>query len=222
MCEPSSPSPYPLEPAIADPWDALLLVGPTGSGKTPLGALLETRGWLGRPCAHFDFGATLRALVRREQPDELLSRQDLDFLASVLRQRALLEDQHFPLATRILRAFLRDRNADRTTVVVLNGFPRHLGQAKALQTLLRVRTVLFLHASPQTVLKRIQANIGGDRAGREDDDPRSIELKLALFAKRTAPLLDYYRQQHVPVLEKEVGVATTAEELWQRFHEARG
>ncbi len=184
--------------------------------------MLEARGWRGRPCVHFDFGAALRALVRQDRPDELLSRDDLDFLADVLRRRALLEDQHFPLAERILRAFLRDRDAGATAVVVLNGFPRHLGQAEALEGLVQMQAVVFLPARPETVVKRIQANTGGDRQDREDDDPGSVAAKLAVFAERTAPMLDYYRRRNVPVLQTEVDVMTTAEELWHWLHEAAG
>ncbi|MCX7427258.1 MAG: hypothetical protein NTW96_16720 [Planctomycetia bacterium] len=44
--------------------DAMLLLGPTGSGKTPLGDLLERRGLGGRRCVHFDFGAHLRRIVK--------------------------------------------------------------------------------------------------------------------------------------------------------------
>jgi hypothetical protein len=37
-------------------------------------------GSRGRPCLHFDFGANLRELVARNQPDEHISRTDLEFL----------------------------------------------------------------------------------------------------------------------------------------------
>lgn len=201
----------------------MLLLGPTGSGKTPLGAMLEARGWQGRPCVHFDFGATLRTRVAWDRPDDLLSRGDLEFLADVLRRGILLEDQHFLLAERILRGFLRDRGVERSAaVVVLNGFPRHLGQARALEGLLRVRAVVFLHASPQTVIQRIQSNAAGDRSGRDDDDLPSVQAKLALFHQRTAPLVDYYRCRGVPVFRIEVETSTTAEEMWQRLHGAEG
>lgn len=161
-------------------------------------------------------------MVRQGVPDELLSREDLAFLADVLRRRALLEDQHFALAERILRAFLRRRHADATAVVVFNGFPRHLGQAEALEGLFQMQAVVFLDAGPETVMKRIRANVGGDRIDREDDDPGSVAAKLGVFAERTAPMLDYYRRRNVPVLRREVDVATTAEELWHWLHEPGG
>src|SRR3990172_5397895 len=79
---------------------ALLLLGPTGSGKTPLGELIAKRGLWQRKCAHFDFGAHLRRLVERDQPDDLISRRDIDFLKQILRSGDLLEDEHFPIAER--------------------------------------------------------------------------------------------------------------------------
>lgn len=49
---------------------AMVLLGPTGSGKTPLGHVFAARGFLNRRCAHFDFGENLRdngaRLVRLE------------------------------------------------------------------------------------------------------------------------------------------------------------
>ena len=39
---------------------AILLLGPTGSGKSPLGDELEANGLNGRRCLHFDFGRRLR------------------------------------------------------------------------------------------------------------------------------------------------------------------
>ena len=38
----------------------ILLLGPTGSGKTPLGDRLQIRDLWGRRCHHFDFGVRLR------------------------------------------------------------------------------------------------------------------------------------------------------------------
>ena len=42
---------------------ALLLIGPTGSGKTPLGDLLDREGLWHRRCCHFDFGERMRRIV---------------------------------------------------------------------------------------------------------------------------------------------------------------
>ena len=81
---------------------AALLLGPTGAGKTPLGQMIESRGLWGDECLHFDFGANLRRVVDENRPDEVISRADIEFLRGVLASGALLEDEHFPIARRIL------------------------------------------------------------------------------------------------------------------------
>ena len=54
---------------------AVLLLGPTGAGKSPLGDWLEARGLWGRPCHHFDFGANLRAIVAAGPSDRFTRRK---------------------------------------------------------------------------------------------------------------------------------------------------
>jgi len=90
-----------------------------------MGDLLAQRGWRGQPCLHFDFGANLRELVGQDRPDEYVTRTDLEFLRGVLQSGALLEDEYFPLAARILKRFMA-RSRDHA-LLVLNGLPRHFG-----------------------------------------------------------------------------------------------
>jgi len=194
---------------------AILLVGPTGSGKTPLGDLIERRGLWQARCLHFDFGATLRKIVQRDRPDEWLGRKQIDFLKDVLQTGALLENERFLVAERLLRRFLAGRDADPPTVLVLNGLPRHAGQAHDVDAILDVQAVISLRCSAETVAERIRGNVGGDRTGRADDDPRSIAQKLALFDARTAPLLDHYRARHAQVRVLVVTATMTADEMWQ-------
>ena len=75
---------------------AMVLLGPTASGKTPLGELLEVRGLGGRRCAHFDFGECLRRVVRQGQSDVAVSAKDVQFLRGVLETGVLLEDKDEP------------------------------------------------------------------------------------------------------------------------------
>jgi adenylate kinase family enzyme len=194
--------------------EALLLVGPTGSGKTPLGDLLEQRGLWGRRLLHFDFGANLRRIVERDRPDAWLTRDALDFLAEVLRSGALLENESFSIARRVLESFLVARAAEAGVLVVLNGLPRHVGQAAAMAGWLDVRTVVELRCTPETVVARIQGNVGGDRAGRSDDELEQVRKKLDVYAQRTAPLVDYYRARGARIETLEVLAGTTAEEAW--------
>jgi adenylate kinase len=194
---------------------AVVLLGPTGSGKTPLGDLLEERGLWRAGCLHFDFGANLRRIASRNRPDEQITRADLEFLREVLDRGALLEDEHFPLAERILRSFLVERGAEEQALIILNGLPRHVGQADALDAMADVRAVVLLQCSSDVVLARIGANVGGDRTGREDDHAHAIRQKLEVFNRRTAPLVDHYRARGVPIETIEVTSAITAAEMWR-------
>jgi len=194
---------------------ALLLVGPTGSGKTPLGNLIAERGLWRRKCVHFDFGAILRSMVERNRPDRSICQADIDFLREVLRSGALLEDEHFPIAERILTSFLAAHGGDARTLIVLNGLPRHVGQAEALDSLLKVEAVVSLRCSAQTVLERIRANVGGDRAGRTDDDPVAIRRKLTLFAAQTARLLDHYRSLGTRIETIDVTPTMQPSDMWE-------
>ena len=184
--------------------EALLLLGPTGSGKTPLGQAWAEGGMGSRPCAHFDFGENLRNVAARSEADELFSFEDIAFLRRVLETGALLEDKDFPIAERILRSFITQSAQTANPLIVLNGLPRHVGQAKALEPLLNVHTVVQLSCTPQTVYKRIQANTGGDRTARVDDQLHDIERKLEIFADRTLPLVQYYQQRGARLVTIEV------------------
>jgi len=183
---------------------ATLLVGPTGSGKTPLGDVLEARGLHGRPCAHFDFGRELRRVADGQAPEGAFETDDVAFLRRVLDEGALLDDEHFPLARKVLAAFLS--RCGPATLVVLNGLPRHVGQARDVERLVAVEAVAYLTCSPEVAWERVRTNAGGDRAGRTDDDLESVRKKLALFERRTVPLLEHYRERGIPI----VAIDTTA------------
>lgn len=190
---------------------AILLIGPTGAGKTPLGDLLEAAGLWGKRCLHFDFGSELRAAAR--QPAGPLTPRERDLVQKLLGSGALLEDEHFPIARKLLVSFLSRRKADRDTLVVLNGLPRHAGQARDIEPIIDMRALVSLECTPQTVWERIRTNAGGDRAQRADDTLEAVKQRLAVFRRRTAPLLAYYRSRGVSVLQVNVGVTTTAEQM---------
>jgi len=207
---------------LPDKHRAVLLLGPTGSGKTPLGELIERRGLWGAKCSHFDFGANLRAAVHRDRVDEttcrdpgFLSRQDVEFLRQVLASGALLEDERFPIAQRILLSFIARRGADQNTWLVLNGLPRHAGQAQAIDEILSVEAVVHLDCSGRTIFERIRSNVGGDRAGRADDSLDAVRRKLVLFNRRTAPLAEHYNRREARIITVNVTSETTAEEMWK-------
>lgn len=183
--------------------DAILLIGPTGSGKTPLGDLLEERGLWDRRCVHFDFGRELRRVAEGEGAADLLP-DDVAFVRKVLEKGALLENEHFHIARSILDAFIEERNVGINDILAMNGLPRHVSQAAEVDRILYFRLVIHLVCTAEVVLTRISTDAGGDRAGRTDDHLASVRKKLATFEERTKPLIEHYENLGVTILEAEV------------------
>ena len=206
------------ESAIRIPPSAILLLGPTGSGKTPLGECIEREGLWGRRCFHFDFGANLRQIAVGAVPAADLTPNDRRIVDRVLKTGALLEEREFPIARRVLQTFLDARGVEAGDMILLNGLPRHAGQADKIEDLLRVGLVVFLSCTARAVYDRVRLNSGGDREGRLDDSPADIERKLRIFEERTLPLLDHYRRRGVAVQEVPVDVDTGAETIRQRLN----
>lgn len=191
--------------------DALVIIGPTGSGKTPLGKLIEKTGLHGRSCFHFDFGESLRRYSA--SPDGSLSLQELRIINESLFHGTLLEDRHFSIADKLLAGFINSNIRSPRDLVIMNGLPRHIGQAMALRKRIRVTALLLLKCTPETVLERIRQDTGGDRGSREDDELEKIIDRLKIFNQRTIPLIDHYREHGVPAIEVPVGSQSTAEEI---------
>ena len=190
---------------------SILLLGPTGSGKTPLGEAMERTGINGHRAAHFDFGARLRAAVNEPAGYPLLSITDIALLQKKLHDNALLEDDEFFIAERILLSFITAKNLAPDDFLILNGLPRHTGQAQALDRLVSTERVIYLDCSPEVVRQRIQTNAGGDRTMRSDDSVDEVERKLRIFRKRTLLLLDYYRRRKIPIRKLRIEPDTSPE-----------
>jgi adenylate kinase len=186
---------------------AILVLGPTASGKTPLGQHLERFGLWGRRCRHFDFGAQLRAAAAGDAVARLLSAEELAVIEQSLRTGTLLEDQQFPIAARILSGFLQ--RIDRDDRIILNGLPRHAGQARDVAALVEVAAVISLECPPQIVCERIRCNAGGDRSGRCDDDLDAVTRKLEIYKQRTEPLIEHYHCASRPIYHLAVSMDTT-------------
>jgi adenylate kinase len=208
-----------MQPKEETRHSAVLLVGPTGSGKTPLGQLLERRGLWGLPCLHFDFGHEMRKSVQADS--QLLTGAELELVTRMLQTGALLEDEHFPIALKIFQGFIASHNAYKGTLIILNGLPRHVGQAERMNDVVRMIAVISLECTPQTAMRRIRTDAGGDRGGRVDDSLEEIKHKLELFSERTTPLLDYYRARHVGIISVEVGPTSSAGDILEKIEHQR-
>ena len=187
--------------------EAILLLGPTGAGKTPLGDCLAKRGLFDRRCIHFDFGALLRKVA--EEGCNGLSADDVITVRNVLTGGALLEDDTFHIARTILEVFIEEQNVGAKDIVVLNGLPRHEGQARDVGEILNMILVVALECTAEITHERVAMNSGGDRTERTDDSVAEIAFKLEIYAARTRPLLEHYRSAGVPCHLVPIGVKTT-------------
>ncbi len=192
----------------------ILLLGPTGAGKSPLGELLEAQGLYGQKFLHFDFGRELRAIARGEAREGILPSERV-FIQKVLEEGLLLEDEHFPLALKILQGFLHLKEARGDEILLMNGLPRHIGQAKAISKVMDIFLVVVLEASFEEILERIHKDVGGDRKGRTDDYIELIYKKWLTYRDRTRPLMAYYEKNGAKVLKILVGRKTRPQETYE-------
>lgn len=158
----------------------LLLLGPQGSGKGTQAARIEAEH--GVP--HVSTGDMFRSAIasgsevgRRVEP--------------ILAAGDLVPDE---LTIELIRDRLAQPDARRG--FVLDGFPRNLAQAEALDELLAsigrdLDAVLYFAVPDDVVMQRL---LGRARAeGRADDTPDVIGRRLAIYHQQTEPLVEYYR-----------------------------
>lgn len=200
---------------------AVLFVGPTGSGKTPLGDFCQEKGVWGMRCHHFDFGAILREIEKTGIGPASLTKEDTGIINDSLQTGALLGDEHFHIARSILTEFMYKRKMNEDDLLLLNGLPRHVGQARDVDRIIDLKMIVYLHCSPETVQKRILSNSGGDRSGRVDDSLEAVENKLRLFRGSTFPMIGHYRLKKIAMDHIEVGVHTSPEEIQHRLDMGR-
>jgi adenylate kinase len=159
----------------------ILVLGPQGSGKgTQAKKISRTYG-----IPHIATGDMLREM--RELPTPLGHE-----LKEVLDAGELVNDA-------LMIELIRDRLSRGDTIpgFILDGFPRTMAQAEALDDLLRdverSLDIVFEFQAPdreqlvERLLKRAQLE------NRADDTPEAIARRLELYDRETAPLVEYYR-----------------------------
>jgi adenylate kinase len=158
----------------------LLVLGPQGSGKgTQASRLAEER-----EIPHVSTGDMFRASIAARTP---LGRRVEPILAS----GELVPDE---LTVALIRERLSEPDATRG--FVLDGFPRNLAQAEALDAMLteidrELDLVLFFDLDEVTSTERLRKRAVIE--GRDDDTPDAIARRLELYHEQTAPLVELYR-----------------------------
>ena len=156
----------------------IVLLGAPGSGKGTQAARLSAR--LGIPAV--STGEIFRA------------ERDLD--SNLGRRAAVYLDHGHLVPDDITAEVVRRRlsRPDTTPGFLLDGFPRTVPQAVALDELLAAAgtpldAALDLSVDHDEVIRRLSAR------GRDDDIPATVARRLEEYADKTAPLIDYYRGQ---------------------------
>ena len=163
----------------------LILLGPPGAGKgTQAQRLISKHG-----IVQLSTGDMLRAAVAAGTPVGLRAK-------SIMEAGQLVPDE-------VVVAIIADRidQDDCKTGFVLDGFPRTVAQAEALDRLLAERglkldAVVELKVDEGILLKRIEKRVAdmtarGEKV-RSDDNPEVLKGRLAAYRAQTAPLTGYY------------------------------
>jgi adenylate kinase len=194
---------------------AMLLLGPTGVGKSPLGDHIARSGLFEKKVFHLDFGAELRSIA--SGTSAVYTSSELEFIQGVLGRGLLLENEHFPLAEKIIALFLDRTGFTGNDILILNGIPRHNGQARDIDRIASIHAVIALGCCSDDVFCRLRENIGGDRTDRIDDHDLLVAEKLTIYSERTEPLIDHYRQTGSTIYRLDITASTTTNEAYRKL-----
>lgn len=190
------------------------IIGTSNSGKSPLGRLIESESARHGPrVVHLDFGECLRKAA--VSPEEFaLSAVEHRYVQSVL-DGTLFDDAHFSTAVHIINGYMKQRSFhEKTDILLLNGIPRHVGQARSLDAEgFRVGTIIQLDCDIPTAMKRYElSRIGNgheNRSDRNDNNRETIRRKLESYLHDTQPVLDWYRKHDIPMHSIPIHETTT-------------
>jgi adenylate kinase len=166
----------------------IILLGPPGAGKGTQAQRLVSKYGI----VHLSTGDMLRAAAAAGTPLGLRAK-------SLMDRGQLVPDE-------VVVDIVADRigQPDAAAGVILDGFPRTVPQAEALDRLLAERgsgldAVIELKVDENILLKRIETRIAHmsarGEALRADDNPEVLKGRLEAYRAQTAPLVDYYARR---------------------------
>jgi adenylate kinase len=168
----------------------LILLGPPGAGKGTQAQRLVAKHGL----VQLSTGDMLREAVKAGTPvglraKEVMDRGELapdDLVVAIVAERIQQPDAH--------------------NGFILDGFPRTVPQAHALDRMLKEKdleldAVIELKVDERALLTRIEKRIAETKARgetlRSDDNPEALHRRLLAYRDQTAPLVAYYQLQGV-------------------------
>jgi adenylate kinase len=92
--------------------------------------------------------------------------------------------------------------SDTSDGFILDGFPRNVAQAEALDRMLDeidrlLLTILYFQVPDELAVERL--HVRALQEGRTDDTPEIIRHRLEVFHKKTEPVVEYYRSKGILV-----------------------
>ena len=154
---------------------------------------------------HISTGELLRAAVNAGSALGLQAKE-------VMERGELVSDD-------IMLGLIEERlgQEDAKSGFILDGYPRNLAQAEALDALLErlgqpVDEALQIDVDVDMVVERIARRAAEE--GRSDDTEEVVLNRMKVYADQTAPVVDYYAQKGI--LSRVLGVGTI-EEVFQRI-----
>lgn len=156
----------------------ILLMGLPGSGKGTQGKMLADRHGL-----HLiSMGEIIRLYVAGDRRQRMLAGELLD------------DEEVIAILERVLDSLPPEDEC------ILDGFPRTIPQAEWLLEKVHrlhsgIKYVIHLNASVEAVKSRLKAR------GRIDDRDEVIEERFREYERLTRPLLDWYQEHNVPVID---------------------
>jgi adenylate kinase len=156
-----------------------LLLGPQGSGKGTQ-AKRVAAAW---EIPHVSTGDMFRALDDSTE----LGRE----VKAIMERGELVPDE---ITIRMIEARLAEDDA--VAGFLLDGFPRNLAQARALDAMLaaigrRLDAILFFDLPDDVALERMRGR--AEEEGRADDTPEAMAKRLAIYHEQTEPVVEHYR-----------------------------
>jgi adenylate kinase len=210
---------------------AVILFGSPGSGKGTQAKLLKTR--LNGP--HISTGDMLRKHI--DDGDEIGQQ-----IRQLMKSGRLVPDE---LANGLVERRLADTDCD--SGVILDGYPRTLNQAGVLLGMIAQHgfrpVVIHLVVDYEKIVARLSGRRqcpvcgtlyslttnppkvpgicdleGATLVTREDDRESVIRERLAQYELQTSPLLDFFRQQGVPMIEMD-GASAAPEQIMNQIYQ---
>ena len=166
----------------------IILLGPPGSGKGTQAQLLIQRYGI----VQLSTGEMLRAAVAAGTPVGLKAKE-------IMASGGLVPDE-------VVVGIISDRvdQPDAKNGFILDGFPRTVPQAEALDDLLRHKhlkldAVIELRVNESALLNRVETRVAQMRERGEevrvDDTPEVLTRRLASYRSQTEPLIHYYSER---------------------------